>query len=150
MSEEKHAGGRPPIAIDLDELEKLCGLQCTQRDLAGWFNVHLHTIENRVKDDTEYDHHGVFMTFAEIMERGYAKGRVSLRRRQMENADKGNATMQIWLGKQLLGQRDIVEHSGIGGGPIEHTDVPASQLLADRIARIIERNRESGSTPRPS
>lgn len=149
MSEEKNVGGRPPIVIDLDELEKLCGLQCTQKDLAGWFNLHPHTIENRVKDETEYDHHGVFMTFAEIMERGYAKGRVSLRRRQMENADNGNATMQIWLGKNVLGQRDNIEVTGNAAGPIETKDVSAREQVESRIAGVLANARAAEDPGRP-
>ena len=41
-------------------------------------------------------------------------GRASLRRMQYVAAKKGNATMQIWLGKQYLGQKDKqeIEHSG--------------------------------------
>ena len=130
---------RPRADIDLAELEKLCALQCTQADLAGWFGVHLHTIENRVKDDTLLAHEGEEMTFHEIMERGYARGRVSLRRRQMENADNGNATMQIWLGKNILGQRDNIEVTGNAAGPIETKDVSAREQVESRIAGILAR-----------
>ena len=130
---------RPRADIDLAELEKLCALQCTQADLAGWFGVHLHTIENRVKDDTLLAHEGEEMTFHEIMERGYARGRVSLRRRQMENADNGNATMQIWLGKNILGQRDNIEVTGHAAGPIETKDVSAREQVESRIAGILAR-----------
>lgn len=34
---------------------------------------------------------------------------MSLRRQQIALAEKGNATMLIWLGKQLLGQSDKVD-----------------------------------------
>jgi len=44
--------------------------------------------------------------FAKAYERGAANGRATLRRKQYELALKGNATMQIWLGKQNLGQTD--------------------------------------------
>lgn len=131
--------GRPRADIDLAELEKLCGLQCTQPDLAGWFGVHLHTIENRVKDDTKLDLNGEQLTFREVMDRGYAKGRVSLRRKQMENADNGNATMQIWLGKNILGQRDNIEVTGNATGPIETKDVTAREQVELGIARILAR-----------
>jgi hypothetical protein len=36
-------------------------------------------------------------------------GRKSLRRMQYESATKGNIAMQIWLGKQYLGQRDNLD-----------------------------------------
>jgi hypothetical protein len=103
--------GRPEKSIDLQALEKLCALQCTQADIAGWFDVSLSTIERRQRDPE----------FAAVMERGYARGRVSLRRKQMQLAEQGNATMLVWLGKQILGQRDHVDQT-IGapdGGPMQ-------------------------------
>lgn len=42
------------------------------------------------------------------MERGKAKGRISVRRMQMRLLEQGNATMGIRLGKQILGQVDQV------------------------------------------
>jgi len=94
----------------LVELEKLCSLQCSNEELAAFFNVSIRTIENRRKQPK----------FAEAMARGKSKGKISARRSQMRLLEGGNATMGIWLGKQLLGQRDVqnVEASGPGGSPI--------------------------------
>lgn len=41
--------------------------------------------------------------------------KTSLRIWQLETARKGNATMQIWLGKQLLGQKEntMMDDEGI-------------------------------------
>jgi len=47
-------------------------------------------------------------TFVQIHKRGMDQGRMSLRRYQWNSAEKGNVTMQIWLGKQYLGQSDKV------------------------------------------
>ena len=47
--------------------------------------------------------------------------------------------MAIWLGKQLLGQRDVMtaEHGGIGGGPIKVTLKPDfSQLTDDELRQL--------------
>jgi hypothetical protein len=85
--------------IDLVELEKLCALQCTDQELAGWFNVTTRTIERKRK----------VRAFREVMERGKAKGQISVRRMQMKLLEEGNATMGVWLGKQMLGQRDVSE-----------------------------------------
>jgi hypothetical protein len=52
--------GRKLVKIDLEQLEKLCGLQCTDAEIAAWFHVSTRTIENRRKH----------RTFAEAMERG--------------------------------------------------------------------------------
>lgn len=91
-------GGRPRAEIDLAELEKLSALQCTDEEIAAWFGVTERTIENRRKEPA----------FAEVMARGKARGRISVRRQQMKLLEEGNATMGVWLGKQLLGQMDQV------------------------------------------
>ena len=79
--------------IDLAELEKLCAMQCTDEEIAAWFKVTTRTIERRRK----------VRKFAEIMDRGKARGKISVRRMQMKLLEEGNATMGVWLGKQLLG-----------------------------------------------
>src|SRR6476619_392949 len=90
--------------IDLAELEKLCSLQCTDEELASWFGVTTRTIERRHKKKS----------FAEVMDRGKAKGRISVRRMQMKLLEQGNATMGVWLGKNILGQVDEVHHEFSG------------------------------------
>ena len=125
------------IAIDLNELEKLCALQCTQVEIAAFFNVSVPTIERRARESK----------FREAMERGYAKGRISVRRKQMQLLEAGSNTMAVWLGKQLLGQKDRHELSG-GSTPLDLniTNVNPVQILRDRIASIATRIRErSGS-----
>lgn len=94
---------RPRIEIDKEEFEKLCGICCTLSEIAGWFNCSEDTIERWCK--REY-----FINFADCFKRHSAKGKISLRRNQFRMAEK-NPTMAIWLGKQHLGQRDVVEQS---------------------------------------
>ena len=86
--------------IDVVELEKLCAMQATDEEIAAWFGVSTRTIERRRK----------VRKFADVMERGRAKGRLSMRRMQMKLLEAGNATMGVWLGKQYLGQTDQVEY----------------------------------------
>ena len=38
---------RPKVKIDLAELEKLCGLQCTDAEIAAFFGVSTRTIVRR-------------------------------------------------------------------------------------------------------
>jgi hypothetical protein len=99
------------MRIDLVELEKLCSLQCTDEEMAAFFGVSTRTIENRRKQPK----------FAEVMNRGKAKGRISVRRGQMKLLESGNGTIGGWLGKQLLGQRDVtpIELSGPNGQPVQ-------------------------------
>lgn len=109
----RSGAGRKPIEIDLVELEKLCVLQCTHKEIAAWFGCTERTIERYAKKPE----------IAEVMERGKAKGQISVRRAQMKLLESGNATMAVWLGKQLLGQRDVtpIELSGAAGAPIKIT-----------------------------
>ena len=102
---------RPKSEIDLDELEKLCAMQCTDQEIASILDVSTRTIERRRK----------VPRFREAMERGRAKGRGSLRRNLFRLATSGNLGANIFLAKNLLGYKDVVsnEHSGPEGGPIE-------------------------------
>jgi hypothetical protein len=93
----RRGAGRKRIEIDLEQLERWCALQCTDEELAAAFSVSTRTIESRRKDSE----------FAQAMERGKAKGRISVRRAQMKQLEAGSVPMAIWLGKQLLGQRDL-------------------------------------------
>ena len=103
--------GRKAININLVDLEKLCSFQCTDEEIGAFFGVSTRTIESRRKQPQ----------FAEVMNRGRAKGRISVRRAQMKLLESGNATMGVWLGKQLLGQRDVtpIEVSGPNGDPVQ-------------------------------
>ena len=107
----KRAGaGRKPVNIDVEQLEKLCGLQCTDEDLAGYFGVNVRTIERRRRRQA---------SFAGAMERGRAKGRISVRRGLHLQAAQGKTAASIFLAKNLLGYRDARsnEPSGPNAGP---------------------------------
>jgi hypothetical protein len=93
--------GRPKIDIDIDQFEKLCNIQCTKEEIAGWFNCSEDTIENFCKK--EYKE-----TFSAVFKRHSGKGKVSLRRNQFKLSET-NVTMAIFLGKQYLGQKDVIE-----------------------------------------
>lgn len=93
---------RPRIEIDKNEFEKLCGLQCPLDEIAGWFRCSEDTIERWCQ--REYD-----KGFAEVFAEKRGLGKIALRRAQFELAKK-NAAMAIFLGKNLLGQKDAVEY----------------------------------------
>jgi hypothetical protein len=116
--------GRPRAEITPAEVGKLTAIGCTDEEIAWWFGISVDTIARRKADDLE---------FAESYEKGKAEIRMSLRRKQLAVAKDGNATLLIWLGKQLLGQRDKFEHTGKDGGPIEVSDRRAE------AARLLER-----------
>lgn len=108
----------------LELAEKLGSLCCTDREVAAFFGVSYTTLKNRKQKDEP---------FREALERGKRLGMLSLRRAQMELAREGNATIQIWLGKQLLEQRDQTRISIDLEGCDNHREV-AEQIL-DAVAR---------------
>lgn len=85
-----------------ETFEKLCGMWCTLVEIADFFGVSEDTVESWCKDT-----YG--MTFSEVYKKRSSQGNISLRRWQLKSAEKGNVTMQIWLGKQHLGQKEKVE-----------------------------------------
>ena len=94
--------GRPKTAINKVEFEKLCAIQCTLEEIAGWFGCSHDTIER-------WCHQEYGDRFANVYAQKRSIGKTSIRRRQFQVAEKGNTSMLIWLGKQYLGQRETAE-----------------------------------------
>lgn len=86
---------------DIEDFEKLCALNCTEEEIASWFNVSVDTLERWCVRTYK-------MTFAEIFAVKKGRIKVSLRRDQLRLA-KTSPAMAIFLGKNLLGQRDVIE-----------------------------------------
>lgn len=103
--------GRPKKEISKEWFEKLCGMQCTLDEIAGFFNCSADTIERFAKSTYK-------KTFAEIYKEYSVQGKISLRRYQFKLAEK-SAAMAIWLGKQYLGQRDVQDVTLTSGVPEE-------------------------------
>lgn len=95
--------GRPRKKIDKENFEKLCSLQCTLDEVAGFFDCHEDTIQAWCKRT-----YGT--TFSGIFKVKSSAGKISLRRNQFRLSEKSSA-MAIFLGKQYLGQRDFVDIS---------------------------------------
>lgn len=117
--------GRPRAEIDRKQFENLCGLQCTLEEICGWFGVCSDTLESWCKRTYK-------MNFSEVFKQKRGVGKISLRRSQWRLAEK-NANMAIWLGKQYLGQRDIVEQT-IAVDTVKDDELSASlKSLADGL-----------------
>jgi IS30 family transposase len=110
------------IILDLTELEKLAAMHCTQREVAAWFGVTHKTISYKLRQKV----------YAEVWERGWAKGNISLRRQQAQRAEAGDRTMLVWLGKQWLGQADKQE--------ITHLTLDTIEAEVARLERELARN----------
>lgn len=93
--------GRTPIDISLDDWKKLCILQCTEEELAGFFEVSLSTIKRRKK----------LPEYQAAWDAGRANGKISLRREMWSTArsrtnGSAAAQMQIHLSKHWLGMTE--------------------------------------------
>lgn len=86
---------RPKKEIDYEAVEKLASIQCTQEEIANFLNLSVRTLQ---RDDE----------FCRIYKKGMDNGKMSLRRIQFKLAER-NTSMAIFLGKQYLGQKDVVE-----------------------------------------
>src|ERR1700681_3467689 len=117
---------RPKVKIDV-ELEKLCSMQCTDEEVAAFFGVSTRTIERR----------RLVEKFRLVMDRGRAKGRVSLRRILFRQANTGNIAGAIFLAKNILGYKDYLsnEHSGPNGAPIQIASKPDFSKLSNEELR---------------
>lgn len=92
--------GRPRKQIDMEQFKKLCAMQCTLGEIAGFFDCSEDTIENWCKRELKSN-------FSDIYKNYSASGKISLRRSQFKLAEK-SAAMAIFLGKNYLGQSDHV------------------------------------------
>lgn len=119
---------RPRKEIDQTEFEKLCGLQCTQEEICGWFGVCSDTLESWCNRTYE-------MNFSEVFKEKRGVGKISLRRAQFRLAEK-NANMAIWLGKQYLGQSDRGEYTVA----VDRREDDPLTLALKETARAIEQN----------
>jgi len=90
--------------VDVEQLVKLAVIGCTNAEIAVYFGLHESTICRR---------------FAGSLQKGRELRKRLLRQRQTEVALAGNVGMLIWLGKNVLGQRDKpLESSGTYDGPV--------------------------------
>ncbi len=85
-----------PTERDVQLIEEMAAIGCTAREIAGVLKLTLETLKNNAKAK-------------DACLRGAERAKVSLRRLQWKTAQK-NPIMQIFLGKQILGQADKVEH----------------------------------------
>ncbi len=100
---DANAGGPPKLEFDLGLVERSAHIGCTNEEIIALLGCGRMTFYRHLKDDP---------ALQEVIERGRDRGRAALRRMQWHGAESGNATMQIWLGKQLLDQKDKLENSG--------------------------------------
>lgn len=85
---------RPLKDVDENLVEGLAAIGCTDREIAVLSGVSIQTLDRR---------------FGEILDKGRQTLKMKLRRWQLQAAERGSTAMLIFLGKNLLGQRDAVQ-----------------------------------------
>jgi hypothetical protein len=122
QSEEKKVG-RPKLDIDAEQVKRLARLHCTMQEMADFFGCHRDTLHNN---------------FSAEIDKGRSEGNISLRRKQWQMAvEKGNVVMLIWLGKQMLGQRNEILESD------NNAPLPIYDIVEDKT-EVIEMKVEDG------
>ncbi len=100
--------GRPRKEMDLKELEKLVSIGCTDSEIGAWFKMTPRSIQDKRKEEP----------YKTIFETAHEIAKISLRRVQFQTAMKGNPSLQIHLGKHILGQKESLALSGDKDNPI--------------------------------
>lgn len=90
----KRKVGRPRKELDINQIKTLAEIGCTCSEIAAVMSCSENTLR---------------ANFCDIIKSGVESGNASLRHHQFKAAKAGSVAMLIWLGKQRLGQRDVVE-----------------------------------------
>jgi hypothetical protein len=115
--------GRPKLDIDPEQVTRLARLHCTMQEMADFFGCHRETLREN---------------FSPQIDKGRSEGNISLRRKQWQMAvEKGNVVMLIWLGKQMLGQRNEILESD------NNAPLPIYDIVEDKT-EVIEMKVEDG------
>ena len=115
--------GRPKLDIDAEQVKRLARLHCTMQEMADFFGCHRETLREN---------------FSPQIDKGRSEGNISLRRKQWQMAvEKGNVVMLIWLGKQMLGQRNEILESD------NNAPLPIYDIVEDK-KEVIEMKVEDG------
>ena len=99
---EINLGGRPRKEVDFDVVKRLCIFHCTKNEICDVLDIDEKTLTLRIQEKFG-------IGFSEYFKKASSEGKTSLRRKQFEIALKGSIPMLIWLGKQVLDQKDRQE-----------------------------------------
>jgi hypothetical protein len=135
-------GGRPPTPIDTEIVRRTAAIGCTMEEVAAVLGVPRRTLYDRMEQDPEIQR---------ALDKGRAQGRVTLRRLQWKEAEAGNPTMLIWLGKQLLSQRD--KHDVTADETVSIVGlhlIAAQQISCELVAELATRTTINGQAESPN
>jgi len=114
MAKLRSKPGPKEAIIDWEQVKSMCAIQCTRDEIASCLGISDDTLQRAAKRDYN-------KLFIELRDEWAKGGHCVLRRKQWKLADN-NAAMAIFLGKQMLGQKDDVRlnHSGTINQEIVH------------------------------
>ena len=115
----KRGQGRPKVVINWKKVDNFLKAQCTGTEIAGQFGISPITLYRAVREKFNV----VFDVYAQQKKEA---GKGILRAVQFKSAMDGNPTLQIFLGKQYLDQKDksAAEVTGKDGKPL----IPSIQI----------------------
>jgi len=106
--------GENKTVIDPEEIYKLAKLWCSWEEMSDFFAVPANTLK---------------YNFSDMVAKGRSETKQALRRAQIKLAINGNATMLIWLGKNILGQQESPQ--GDSKGVLPFTDDEDNKFIED-------------------
>ena len=134
--------GRPHIDARPNfwqQVDAMCQIQCTHDEICAVLQCNIDTLSDACKRKF-----GV--NFSDYFQEKRAGGRMSLRRRQWKTTLDGNPTMQIWLGKNVLGQTDknevfeksdVTMRASIAATQIDTRSYAQLEASARRLEKLI-------------
>lgn len=111
----KKKTGRPLHPVDPKVVEGMAVVGATNVEIGDFVGCDGDTIGLR---------------FSDILTKARSGMRLRLRQAQFKAATGGNATMLIWLGKQMLGQKDQQELTGKDGAPLYPPAITVKHVAA--------------------
>nr|DAW44995.1 MAG TPA: hypothetical protein [Bacteriophage sp.] len=122
--DKESTDGRPKLVLNEEGKKMLVQLfsrMCTHEDVEALMDVDIDTL--KAPHNIE--------AFSSAKKKGFAQARYSLRSMQFMSASEGNVPMQIWLGKQYLGQKEPTHETT----PNEHNENYLALIKALEIVR---------------
>ena len=107
--------GRNNTPVPPDEVELMAKIGCPDREIAEYFGINDDTLRYNFKD---------------FLIKGRQELKNSLRRAQLRVALDGNATLLIWLGKNILAQSDAPTNTD-DNKPLPWTDDEREEVISE-------------------
>jgi len=97
--------GRPEKKIDWELVDRMLEANCSAKEIASHFGMYYQTFYEKIaeKYNTNFTNYA-----ASKRESGLARLKLSQFEKAINNSSTGNVQMLIWLGKNLLGQKETV------------------------------------------